>query len=255
MLRKRKKKRILLLSILLGIAGAVFIALCAGVTMYLLAIYKPAEYAPEPIPVEQQEMAVDQAIALIADIHNNVYASNTFAETIDSSLINRLLLHNDLSKIIEREFANREYSIRHPQISIRNGKLIFYVSMTYARQQTIVSITITPELTDNGQLSLELTSVRSGLLGLPSLAINDYLITAADKIKAHLDTAKTTDHGPNKEKVEKDLGRVIGQVLPELLRKGKVELDPVINSQEDKKIRISDIKLEDQQAIITFSSI
>ncbi len=245
----------MLLSILLGITGAVFLSLCAGLTMYFLAIYKPAEYAPEPIPVEQQEMAVDQAIALIADIHNNVYASNSFSETINSSLINKLLLHNDVNKIIEREFANRDYSIRHPQISIRNGKIIFYVSMTYSRQQTIVSITITPEFSENGRLKLELTSVRSGLLGLPSLAINDYLITAADKIKAHLDAVKTSDQGPNKAKVEKDLGRVIGQVLPDLLRKGKVELDPIINNQEDKKIRISDIKLEDQQAIITFSSL
>ncbi len=257
LVRRKSKKRKVVISVFIGLIGAVFACVGLVVVLYLMAVYKPSEYSPEPITFAQQEQAVDQAISLIADIHNNVYAMESFSESISADLLNKLLLHQDLTRLLEKEFANTDVSIRHPQVSLRDGMIILFVTMKYDSYNAVVSIALRPQIDSGGMLVIKLKTIKSGMLGVPMMVIQDYLVQAADKIKMYIDNTVSDDHVAGKQSVEKELGRFIGQALPELLRGGRFEVKPVINNPDDgdKQIQLTSIKIEDQLATMEFTQL
>ncbi len=255
LIRRKSKKRKFIFGIIIGVSAAVVVSLILAITMFLMAMYKPAEYLPQPVSLVQQEQAVDQAISLVADIHNSVYASESFTKTIPASLLNKLLLHEDLNKLLEREFQNTTFSISHPQVSLRDGLLIIYVTMDYDRYNAVVSIALSPQIESNGNLAIKLSSIKSGKLALPKAIITDHLVQAADKIKMYVDNISPGVHDNDKKTVELEIARFIGLALPQLLKEGSFEVNPIINtSDNDNHIRLNEIILEDQILTLSFSN-
>ncbi len=252
MIRRTRNKKKLFLKIVIGLFVFVFIVVSIAITAYLMAVYKPSEYAPVPISRDIQEQAVDQAIALVADIHNNIYAETEFTQTFESRLINQILLHDDLRRLLEDEFDGSELSLELPQISMRDGLLIFYITMKYYDQTVVVSILLKPYI-ENNELVIDLVKVKSGALGVPMGTINKYLIRIANTVKEYSESLeKTSDKKDDDYNVQ--MGRYIGKKLPELLKNKRIVLSPVITKPDDDKISVTltAINIADQKTVLSF---
>ena len=253
MIRRTKRKKNIVIKLLVGILLICFIAAVIAISAYLMAVYKPSEYSPVPISIEKQEIAVDQAIALVAEIHNNIYAETEFVQTFDSKLINRLLLHEDLRSLLENEFSDSDISLEHPQVSLRDGLVIFYVTMDYTGHRVVLSVALEPYIDNDGMLIIELKSIRSGVLGIPMVTINDYLMQFAESIKEYtvsLEKHKDSDEEEFNEKI----GYLIGQSLPELLKNKKISISPTITKpdNDDISVNLVAIEIENQKASLSF---
>lgn len=255
MTRRKSKKKNIIIAFIIGITAALFIFAISVIIIFLMAVYKPAEYNPQPVDFSHQERAVDQAIALIADIHNNVYASDNFTEVVEVELLNTLLLHNDITRVLDQQMANRDFSIKYPQLSLKNGQIIFYVTAKYARHDSVISVAFEPEVLGDGMLQIKLNSIKSGALGIPKMILRKHLVALADNIKQMVEDSAAPVHPEDKKQVEKELGKLFGKSLPELLRNDKIEINPLITDPEnnDLNIRLSSISCSDQKLSLTFS--
>ena len=251
-MRRTKRKKQVFIKLVIGVFIFILIACSITIALYLMAVYKPAEYSPKPISREMQEVAVDDAIALVADIHNNIYAEKEFSQTFNSELINKLLLHDDLRKLLEDEFVGSDISLEHPQISLRDGQVIFYVTMNYYSHRVVVSAILKPYIDSKGDMVIDLVKIKSGALGIPMATINDYLMKIALAVKNYTDSIEKKNDDDNDFNAE--VGHFIGQSLPDLLNKKQLVFSPVMNKPDEKDISVKlvGISIANQKAVLSF---
>ena len=252
MIRRKKNKKNLTIKVIIGLLVFVAFSISLAICAYLMAVYKPSEYAPVPISRDMQEVAVDRAIALVADIHNNIYAEAEFTQTFNSKLINQLLLHDDLRKVLEGEFVGSELSLEHPQISLRDGLLIFYLTMNNYEYRVVISIVLKPYINNDGDLVIDLVKIKSGALGVPMSTVNKYIMQVASTISEYSESLRKSNNHDDEFNVE--IGLYIGKTLPELLRNKRVVISPVITKPDDKNVsvKLTDITIADQKAALSF---
>ena len=257
MARRKSKKKKVIIAFIIGIIGAVFLFISMSIVIFLMAVYRPSDYNPQPVDYDHQEKAVDNAIALVADIHNNVYASDNFTEVVNADLLNTLLLHDDMTKLLEMQMLNSEFKVKYPQLSLKDGQLILYFTANYTRHSSVVSVVFEPNILPNGMLEIKLDSIRTGALGVPKMFIRSHLISLAESIKQMVENNSKPQHPEGKKEIEKELGKMFGKALPELLKNDKIEINPLITDPEDDglNIKLTDIKSKDQKLSLTFSKI
>lgn len=202
---------------------------------YLMIVYKPNGYNPIQLSKLQQGDIEELGLKKAEHFHNSVYQGKRFSISFDHKLLNDLLLHDQVTKYLSERVGEKVHKFRWPQIYIDSDgvRLMGQVSNKYIT--AVLTIGFKLEITEDGLLKITRLPIKIGAITLPESLVQGRLEQVAKKFRA-----KTMNHN---NRLNKDLHKILSLDLPNLLEKGYIIEEPILDIDHDTLAKIVGIEL------------
>jgi len=254
---KRRKKRRSVLSVLLTIALALTALLLATATTgYFLITHRPADYQPRQWSSdpkdrkEEQKDAENRGLKKSEEFYNNTHRLNPFTIRLEQSMINDILLLDDLREIFVNKSPDLANKIRQIQISFNNNQIHLMGETHLEGVTSIIKVSYVIQLLKNNEkVEVSLESIKAGLLPIPQRSIEEQLRRLGKKIIEKFDQKKTQKSKKNNNNKLVDWGFEMPEYFIRLFAKALIDRQAtqpaVFQAVEDKFARFTNLEIGD----------
>ena len=251
---QRRKKRRSVVSVLLTIALALTAFLLAGATTgYFLITHRPADYHPRQwsadpkVRKQQQKDAENRGLKKSEEFYNNVHRMEPFTFRFEQSIINEILLLDDLQKYFERKSKDIARMVGQLQISIKENQIHLMGEVKYQGMTTIMTVSIGCTLINPDQVEMSLKTVKAGAMSIPQGIIDKYLESMAQYLQFEFPGKKQNKRKGNSSDVDELLELLVisPQHLSEVIMNKSMKYSTTFRAVEDKYARITAIEIGD----------
>lgn len=165
-----KKKWLKISLFLLMVLG--FLTVASAITIYKMISYIPEDYHPIPVDISDQERINHYADKKMEELYNGLQMFDPFTIRIDQKSINELLMLSQQQHWFG-ENANFK-KLQQPQISFTDGRFNLRARVQRENRSAILTISIKPELTENGELHILLDQIKMGSFPIPNIILDHY---------------------------------------------------------------------------------
>ncbi len=238
---KRKSYRVLLR--VFSILAVVFITLL--LIAHYTVFYRPATYHPVILNQTRQQQSEDKLLAKYNELYNKVHEMSDFQIAISQNLLNELLLNDKVSALLAR-ISTPELKIQNPQLSINTNRLTLMGTINYKRISFVLSAIFSIKMVNKSLLRIDLQGFKAGNVSINYNTLKDNLLSAIKLAKSQqLKTIKyknaiNATNNSNNQRLQKELWNG----LTMLTRQGYLEIKPVFQVVEDKKMRIKSLRIK-----------
>ena len=188
------------------IAIAAFLAVCilAMVSLRLMVAHRPRAYQPRPISAAEQEQIENQGLKKLEELFNQVHRLKPFVISLDKTMVNSLLMHEDVQRQVARLAESVDGGLGPPQVNLRGESIELMAEVEHKGVKTVMTVAFEPKIDDQGKLGLRLGSIRAGALSLPKSLLKRYLQQLAALLPAD-HPADKNESGGGKPQAERAL--------------------------------------------------
>lgn len=150
-----------------GLRGVIVLA--GGlVAVYLALVYRPGAYDPRPLSEAQALEAEQLGYKLSQDLYNNSFLPEPFTITLVERRVNDLLLLGNEDPLVRRLSKQDRWALGKPQVSFADDHVYIMALVERAGVESILTVALAPVTTDDGQLQVQLESIKVGAVPVPA---------------------------------------------------------------------------------------
>lgn len=234
---------------LLALAVLILVAIISAITIYKMVSYIPKEYHPVPVDLAEQERINHYADKKMEELYNGLQMLDPFTIRIEQKSVNELLTLSQQ----QHWFGENEHlkQLQQPQISFVDGRLNLMARIQRENRSAVLTISIKPEITENGKLHILLDQIKIGAFPIPDTFLNHYKQIVLTRLNAFPQTnAEGKASQGTRERVANDWFidtlENLQPTLTEFIRTNKIVTDAKL--KDDKGwVQITDLTIKNQQ--------
>ena len=204
---------------------------------YFMTIYRPDNYKPLSLSKLQQEASEAAGLKKAEQFHNSVYQHKQFSLSFEQNLLNRLLLHDQVTGYLSSQFDPWSDSFSWPQIQLADGIVRIMGQINYKGINAVLTAPFKLEITPNGLLQITRLPNKVGAITIPQFLIQGHLDKLAYQLREKLKDQKNSTNS----ELSDDLLKKLPQDLPEMLFNGRVAQKPILVIDSDTRVIITKI--------------
>lgn len=236
-----------LLTVLVFMAGTVCVFLAVG---YWMLTYRPKDYNPQPISKIQQQEAENDALKIAEQFHNSVYKSERFVINIKQEMLNKLLLHDEVTGFIRGALHGESGISERVQVRLANSVIYFMDQVEYRGVSSVLTMGFRAELLEGGRLRLSLLPVKIGVVRMPQEVVDEQLAVLGKKLQDIIGCHNGNTSGYND--LNRDLFVDLAASLTSLHKTKEVVTRSVFDIDRNTRAVLVGIKITDGQADLEF---
>jgi len=236
-----------LLTVLVFMTGTVLAFLAVS---YWMLTYRPDDYNPQPISKIQQQEAEDDALKIAEQFHNNIYKSQRFVINIKQEMLNKLLLHDEITGFMRGALHGANGISDRVQIRLADGAIYVMDQVEYEGVSAVLTMGFKAELLEGGMVRLALLPVKVGAVHVPQAVVDEHLAILSTRLQDLMGCHNGNTSGYND--LNSDLFADLSASLTNLPKTKEVVTRSVFDIDRNTKARLTSIKITDGQADLEF---